>query len=128
MVIYSKETAKGRHLMLFHTLGPSSLPVMVARPDERYAKRTASVLEWYDRHKAQNNILFKRSSERAFAVFESSCHLLCNSVKWCLAHLPKDTRSELSGLFLNSVPLMLNVKQETVNTNFLNVWSASMRV
>jgi len=31
--------------MLFPTLGPSSLPVLVAQPDERHAKRTASVLE-----------------------------------------------------------------------------------
>jgi len=34
--------------MLFSTLGPSSLPVVVAQPDERHAYRTASVLEWYD--------------------------------------------------------------------------------
>jgi len=36
--------------MLFPTLEPSSLPVVVAQPDERYANRTACVLEWYDRH------------------------------------------------------------------------------
>jgi len=36
--------------MLFPTLGPSSLPVAVAQPDERHANRKASVLEWYDRH------------------------------------------------------------------------------
>jgi len=30
-------------LMVF--LGPSSLPVVVAQPDERHANRTASVLE-----------------------------------------------------------------------------------
>jgi len=41
-----------RHLMLFSTLGQSSLPVMVDQPDERHANRTASVLEWYDRHRA----------------------------------------------------------------------------
>jgi len=35
--------------MLFPTLGPSNLPVVVAQPDERHANRTASVLEWYDR-------------------------------------------------------------------------------
>jgi len=39
-----------RHLLLFPILGPSSLPVVVAQPDERYANRAASVLEWYDRH------------------------------------------------------------------------------
>jgi len=38
--------------MLFPTLGPSSLPVVVAQPDERHANRAASVLEWYDRHRA----------------------------------------------------------------------------
>jgi len=34
--------------MLFPTLGPSSLLVVVAQPDERRANRTASVLEWTD--------------------------------------------------------------------------------
>jgi len=37
--------------MLFPILGPSSLSVVVAQPDERHANRTASVLEWYDRHR-----------------------------------------------------------------------------
>jgi len=32
--------------------GPSSLPVVVAQPDQRHANRTASMLEWYDRHRA----------------------------------------------------------------------------
>jgi len=32
--------------MLTPTLGPSSLPVVVAQPDERQASRTAIVLEW----------------------------------------------------------------------------------
>jgi len=40
---------KERHLMLFPTLGPSSLLVVVAQPDERH-NRIASVLEWYDRY------------------------------------------------------------------------------
>jgi len=40
--------------MLFPTLGPSSIPVVVAQPDERHANRAASVLEWYDRHRAYN--------------------------------------------------------------------------
>jgi len=26
-------------------------PVVVVQPDERHANRTASVLEWYDRHR-----------------------------------------------------------------------------
>jgi len=47
-------------LMLFPTLGPSSLPVVVAQPDKRHANRTASVLEFYDRHRALYNIWFKR--------------------------------------------------------------------
>jgi len=38
--------------MLFSTLDPSSLPVVMAQPDESHANRTASVLEWYDRHRA----------------------------------------------------------------------------
>jgi len=37
--------------MLFLTLGPSSLPVVVAQSEERHANRAASVLEWYDRHR-----------------------------------------------------------------------------
>jgi len=32
-----------RHLILFPTLEPSSLPVVVAQPDESHANRTASV-------------------------------------------------------------------------------------
>jgi len=34
-----------RCLMLFFILGPSSLPVVVTQPDERFANKTASVLE-----------------------------------------------------------------------------------
>jgi len=44
--------------LLFPTLGSSSLPVVVAQaaqPDERHANRTASVLEWYVRHRAYSN-------------------------------------------------------------------------
>jgi len=37
---------------------------VVAQPDERYANRTASVLEWYDRHRAYD-IGFKRSSRNS---------------------------------------------------------------
>jgi len=40
-------------------MGPSSLLVVVAQPNERHANRTTSVLEWHDRHRA-NNIWFKR--------------------------------------------------------------------
>jgi len=41
-----------RLLLLFPILEPISLPVVVAQPDKSYANRTASVLEWYDRHRA----------------------------------------------------------------------------
>jgi len=42
-----------RHLMLFPTLGPISQLFVVVQPDERHANRTvASVLGWYDRHRA----------------------------------------------------------------------------
>jgi len=41
---------------------------MEAQPDERQAKRSASVLEWYDRHRA-NNIWFKRRRTDAFLIF-----------------------------------------------------------
>jgi len=43
--------------MLFPTLGPSSLPVVVAQPDERHANKAASVLEWYDRHRQTKQLL-----------------------------------------------------------------------
>jgi len=33
---------------------PCSLPIVVAQPDQRHANKTASVLEWYDRHRAYN--------------------------------------------------------------------------
>jgi len=49
--------------MLLPIFGPSSLPVVVARLDKRNANRTASVLEWHDRHsRAYNNWLKLRSS------------------------------------------------------------------
>jgi len=34
--------------MLFPTLGPSSLPIVVAQTDERHANTIDSVLKWYD--------------------------------------------------------------------------------
>jgi len=55
--------------MLFLILGPSSLPIVVAQPDERHANKTASVLEWHsesDRHKAYN-IWFKRRKRRRYS-------------------------------------------------------------
>jgi len=36
-----------RYLMQLLTLGPSSLPVVVAQPNERHANRAASVLIFY---------------------------------------------------------------------------------
>jgi len=42
------------------TLGPSSLPAVVAQPNERHANRTASVKEWFDRHRAYNIWLKRR--------------------------------------------------------------------
>jgi len=53
--------------MLFPTLGLSSLPVMVAQPDERHANRTASVLEWYDRYGEHTT----SSSKKNFYIMES---------------------------------------------------------
>jgi len=38
--------------MLFSVLEPSSQSVVVAQLDEIHANRTASVLEWYDKHRA----------------------------------------------------------------------------
>jgi len=35
--------------MLFSILGPSSLPVVAAQPDECQANRTTSVLGWYNK-------------------------------------------------------------------------------
>jgi len=45
--------------MLFPTLETSNLlPTVVVQPDERHANKTASALEWYDRHR-EYNIWFK---------------------------------------------------------------------
>jgi len=46
----------GKDTLLFSTLEPRSLPVVVAQADERHANRTASVLEWYDKHRVECNI------------------------------------------------------------------------
>jgi len=52
--------------MLFPNLGPSSLPVVVSQPDERYANRTtASVLEWYHTTSSSN----EAKKLRHFGVF-----------------------------------------------------------
>jgi len=57
--------------MPFPTLGPSSLPAVVTQPDERHANRTASVLEWYDRHRAYIQHLVQTKNKR-----EAKCNLL----------------------------------------------------
>jgi len=56
--------------MLFLILGPSSLPVMVTQPDERHANRIASVLEWFDRHRAYS-IWFKWRRETNHQFYEN---------------------------------------------------------
>jgi len=38
--------------MQFSILVPSSLPVVEVQPGERHTKRTASVFDWYDRHRS----------------------------------------------------------------------------
>jgi len=50
--------------MLFTVLVPSSLPVVVAQPDERHANRTVSALDWYGRHRVYNIWLKLRSMTR----------------------------------------------------------------
>jgi len=49
--------------MLFPTLGPSSLSVMVAQSDERHANRAAAVLEWYNRHRAYSSTTSSSNEE-----------------------------------------------------------------
>jgi len=54
--------------MLFPTLGPSNLPVVLAQPDERHANRAASVLEWYDRLRAYSTTSNSNEEEKDFAI------------------------------------------------------------
>jgi len=56
------------HLTMFPNLGPSSLPVVVAQPDERHVNKTDSVLEWYDKHRAYYNNWLKRSSRNGLKL------------------------------------------------------------
>jgi len=49
--------------MLFSTVRPSSLPIVESQLDERHAIRRASVLEWYDRHRAYNILWFINEEE-----------------------------------------------------------------
>jgi len=51
--------------MLFPTLEPCNLLVVVALPDERHANRTASVLvEWYDRTQSIVQHLFQTKKKK----------------------------------------------------------------
>jgi len=52
--------------MLLPTLGPSSLPVVVAQPGERHANRAAFMLEWYDSHGALVQHLAQTKKKQAF--------------------------------------------------------------
>jgi len=49
-------------------LGLTSLPIVLARPDERHVNRTTFVMEWYDRHRAYNIWLKRR---RAFLNYNT---------------------------------------------------------
>jgi len=54
--------------MLFLILELSSLPIVVAHPDERHGNRTDSVLEWCDRH-GVGNFWFKRGRKSKLAFY-----------------------------------------------------------
>jgi len=65
--------------MLFTTLGPSSLPVVVAQPDERHANRAASVLEkrikiFFIQVK-QNMMYFILINNLIFRISKTTTHL-----------------------------------------------------
>jgi len=57
--------------MLFLTLGPSSLPVVVAQPDKRHANRIAFVLEWYDRHRVYTTSSSNEEEESAASLYKT---------------------------------------------------------
>jgi len=79
-----------RHLMLFPTLGPSSQLVVVAQPDERHANRAASLLEWYDRHRAMSTT--SSSSEEEHQNYLYNCYWIVVSLWW--PSLTKDMQTE----------------------------------
>jgi len=58
--------------MLFPILGPNSLPVVVAQPDEIHANSTASVLEWYDRPEHTTSCSNEEDSFQ-YACFMKKC-------------------------------------------------------
>jgi len=72
--------------MLFPTLGPISLPVVVAQPDERHVNRIASVLEWYDRHRVcniwskQRRITVFNTEDKAAFGYNHSCGTLASYI------------------------------------------------
>jgi len=55
--------------MLFSNFGPSSLPVVVAQPDERHANRTASVLELYDKEHSTTSGSNEEEERAGITVF-----------------------------------------------------------
>jgi len=75
---------KERYLMLFSTLGPSSLPVVVAQPDERHANRTASMLEWYMTDTQHVTSDLNKAAESVHSI----C-ILCTITRFEIAMYPK---------------------------------------
>jgi len=67
--------------MVFPTLGPSSLPVVVAQPDENMQTEQLLWWEWYDRHRTYN-IWFKerRSSLKTSLQVRVERHVCFNAL------------------------------------------------
>jgi len=63
--------------MLFPILGSSSLPDVVALPDERHANRTASMLEWYDMTDTKHSITSGSNEEEELLSF-----IFSYTLKW----------------------------------------------
>jgi len=55
--------------MLFPTVESSSLSIVVAQSNERHANRTASVLEWYDRHRVYSTTSGSNEEEAFLYVY-----------------------------------------------------------
>jgi len=58
--------------MLFSTLAPSSLPVVVGQPEERHANRAASVLKWYDRQSIVQHLAQTKKNYIENHIFQHS--------------------------------------------------------
>jgi len=69
--------------MLISTMGRSSLPVVVAQPDERHANRTASVLKWYDfvHGTIMLTIQLLRQPKSYQLLINNNKHRRCNRLK-----------------------------------------------